>query len=378
MPRQRAYVAKGNKTSEFYVYDWLADTSWQSLSPIPPGPSGKPPSRGCRGTGDGLRYIYMVKGNNTNEFWRYDAAVDSWVQMPDVPESPSGKRVKSGVDLVHTTVRDTGCIFLLKGNTDEFLSYNTASRDWRFLPGAPVTAKTGYPEGSWLAPDDSLHIYAHRARYHELRRFNIQTGTWDTVRLRGMPFLGCMGRNKKSKDGGAADRFRGRILAIKGGNTNEFWCYNTATDSWVERETIPSIGVTFKKLKVKAGGDIVAVDPGGRLYALKGKSLELWVYLESDDDRRHGPCPDSTSTALLSRAEMGKPCAAAIVSGSAAWFPSWCSSQRVTVLDASGRAVRRVQRLSGCFDLADLRSGVYFIRAENNGRASIRRMQIIR
>jgi hypothetical protein len=42
--------------------------------------------------------VYMLKGGNTNEFWKYDIAANNWSQMDalwDIPAG-SGKKVKSG------------------------------------------------------------------------------------------------------------------------------------------------------------------------------------------------------------------------------------------------------------------------------------------
>jgi hypothetical protein len=87
-----------------------------------------------------------------------------------------------------------------------------------------------------------------------------------------------MGKTKKSKDGGCAARRDDCIYALKGGNTQEFWRYNPAADSWREFETIPQFGSTLKKKKVKAGGDMTS--NGDFIYAFKGnKTLEFWQYV---------------------------------------------------------------------------------------------------
>jgi hypothetical protein len=167
MSADLVYAAKGNKTDEFYRYDWLAYPEWRSVSPIPLGPSGKLPRKGCRGASDGERYIYMAKGGNTCEFWRYDVVADTWTQLPDVPEQPSGKRVRSGTGMVCTRLRDASNVCLLKGNARDFLRFNTLAGRWEVLPSAPVVTGSHYDEGSWLVYDDSQYIYCHRAKLHE-------------------------------------------------------------------------------------------------------------------------------------------------------------------------------------------------------------------
>ncbi|MEO0082605.1 MAG: hypothetical protein ABIL25_10035, partial [candidate division WOR-3 bacterium] len=83
------YVAKGNKATDFYMYDPLAGDSgtWYEKEEIPgnEGTKLKPPSKGCVGVSDGVQYVYMTKGNNTLGFWRYDAVANTWDSMPGVP-----------------------------------------------------------------------------------------------------------------------------------------------------------------------------------------------------------------------------------------------------------------------------------------------------
>ncbi|MBM3322328.1 hypothetical protein FJY69_02455, partial [candidate division WOR-3 bacterium] len=93
------YATKGNKTSEFYSYNYARD-SWTTLQPVPPGREGKPCDKGCRIASDGGDNIYLVKGNNTLGFFRYSLADSGWTQLVDVPLGTTGKKVKGGTDLV--------------------------------------------------------------------------------------------------------------------------------------------------------------------------------------------------------------------------------------------------------------------------------------
>jgi hypothetical protein len=65
------------------------------------------------------------------------------------------------------------------------------------------------------------------------------------------------------------------IYAFKGNNTNEFYCYDIATNNWSAKETIPWVG---RKKRVKAGGQL-CYDNERYIYALKGgNTLEFWRY----------------------------------------------------------------------------------------------------
>ncbi|MGC8797412.1 MAG: T9SS type A sorting domain-containing protein [candidate division WOR-3 bacterium] len=280
------FALKGNKTGDFYLYDPIADT-WHQLRPIPLGVEQKPPRRGSVGVAGG-DYIYATKGNNTLGFWRYNVELDSWEQLNDVPVG-SGKRVKVGTDMVYIKRPhvDTGYVYLLKGYTDEFYRYNTITGQWETLAPAPLTL-TGrrWDRGSWLIyrkEGQNYYIYAHKSKYHELWRYDVLGDSWFSQQLKGMPYPSRLtGKSKKAKDGSAGAYYNDAIYALKGGNTCEFWRYDVLGDSWVEMDTMPSVGSLGKKKRVKGGGDIVLFEDGA-FFALKGgKSPELWRYYLAD------------------------------------------------------------------------------------------------
>ena len=74
------------------------------------------------------------------------------------------------------------------------------------------------------------------------------------------------GKNKNVKDGGAlayAAKPRprptdtGYVYAFKGNNTYEFYRYNTITNAWVSRDSIPAFDRLCKKKAVKKGAALV-------------------------------------------------------------------------------------------------------------------------
>ncbi len=273
------YAAKGNKVADFYSYDPIGDT-WHLLHLWPEGREMKPPYRGAAAAADGNGHIYATKGNNSLGFWRYDIDGDSWHQLPDVLLGSTGKKVKGGTDLVYVDGGASGYVYMLKGYKSEFHRFDIASQTWEMLPSAPEAGRPKWDKGSWLVYDGSRYMYAHKAKYHQLWRYDDIAGQWDTLTLRGMPLVSRTGRSKKSKDGGSGAFDNGRIWALKGGNTCEFYRYDIAGDSWSEKDTMPSVGSTARKKRVKAGGDI-ATFRENFLYALKGnKTRELWYYYE--------------------------------------------------------------------------------------------------
>jgi hypothetical protein len=243
------------------------------------------------------------------------------------------------------------------------------------LPDAPGT-NDKYDKGSWLCYDGGTGIYCHKAKYHELHRFDVQTGIWGPA-LTGMPFLNGRGREKKSKDGGSAAWHAGAVYALKGGGTQEFWTYTASMDSWAELETIPYYGSTNKKKAVKDGGAIISFG-GGVFFALKGnKCREFWHY------RIPGPPPGVV--------EPESPFLRAARPGSIAVWPNPARSRAfvslgtgialpatLRVYDIVGKAVLERAVSSDIFevDCRSLTPGVYFVRVLTPGRTHSARLTI--
>jgi hypothetical protein len=268
----RIFASRGNRTSDFFEYNPAKD-SWKRLASWLPGTEGKAPAKGSTGCADGSGHVFATKGGNTQGFYRYDAAKDSWHQRKDVPLGISNKRVKGGADIIWAYKAGTGYAYLLKGYKNEFWRYYTDGDSWHALADAPIGGSQKWDKGSWLAYDGARTIYAHKSKYHEFYKYDIETDVWNPTALLGMPIPGSAGA-KKSKDGGCAVYTNASIYALKGGNTQEFWKYTVATNSWTEKDVIPR-GVLNKR--VKAGADIAAA--GAVLYATKGnKTNELWMY----------------------------------------------------------------------------------------------------
>jgi len=86
-------------------------------------------------------------------------------------------------------------------------------------------------------------------------------------------------KNRAVKDGGALAFIPDSLLfGFKGNNTVEFYCFNLNTGAWSERESIPPIGRSGQKKRVKKGAQL-APDTLGNIYAFKGNNtLEFWRY----------------------------------------------------------------------------------------------------
>ncbi|MEO0085166.1 MAG: T9SS type A sorting domain-containing protein [candidate division WOR-3 bacterium] len=375
--RERFYVAKGNKTPDFYSFDPITGT-WQERDPIPYMPEAKHPGKGGAATSDGYDYIYATKGNNTFGFWRYSVVLDTWDKMTDVPAGSTGKKVKGGTGLAWVVKDGEEFVYLLKGDRNEFLRYRVAANDWQQMPPAPVGRKLKWDKGSWLVFDGDQSLYAFKAKVHELWRYDLTADTWFVQQQTPMPtYSELTNRNKKAKNGSCATWMSGAIYVLKGGNTSEFWSYHPSGDSWHELDTMPSFGSTGRRRRVNDGAGIAAYGQGV-LFALKGnKTLEFWRYVAGEQVGRPEPNPgrqsiqaDATDRLAQITLRVGS-----VIAGdhaTIAYALPGSGAGTLRVFDAAGRVVRRLA-LAGTgqraglvsVEISGLAAGVYVLRLES-------------
>ena len=388
------YGAKGNRRGDFYAYFPSASSdSWSQRALIPPGAEGKLPAKGAAGFSDGNAVLYATKGNNTLGFWKYDCVGDSWQQKTDVPLGPSGKKVKGGTDLVVASSGGANYVYLLKGYRNEFYKYDPATSTWTQLPNAP-SPYVKWDNGSWLAYDQQNTIFAHQARYHRFYSFNTLTDQWDTNQLSPMPIAGS-GGSKKSKDGGCATYHDSAIYALKGGNTQEFWKYNIAADTWFEKEMIPRGAPKMKK--VKSGADITTMPPASdrpgqpaELPALTGNNTgNFWTYTTPGGAGPPMDCAsnrDGVGAAERRRDEPFLTLAPNPLSGrfvSLQYSVTGPGPATARVYDVTGRSVLSASLITeragtAMLDCHGLEAGVYLLKVEGAGFAAVRKLVVQR
>lgn len=277
------FLLKGNNTCEFYHYNARSE-SWTTMESIPAiGQSGKKKrvKKGATLAKD-LRAAsgittFATKGNSTLEFWEYSGF---WQQRPDVPAG--AKPVKDGASMTFVTAGDSGYCYLLKGSgTQEFYRFNIAANSWETRSPAPLGI-TGRPfkKGSCITYDYDRHrIYALKgsAKVNEFFAYDCAADNWSS--LKEMPLVGRSGKKKKLGDGAGLVYAQGRVYALKGSNTLEFWCYDPSTDAWNQLTDVPLGGGKG----VKSGGGIAAAraltptDAWTTLYIIKGNGT--WEFL---------------------------------------------------------------------------------------------------
>jgi hypothetical protein len=131
------YLIKGNFTYEFYRFNMNRGV-WETMANCPSGPSGKPPGQGGCVTATSDR-IYSLKGGGRTEFYSFDPLSLSWRMEPSIPTGSSGKGVGPGGCMTWDG-RDT--TYCLKGNcTNEFWAYSLSAGNWTQLFNMPTASK---------------------------------------------------------------------------------------------------------------------------------------------------------------------------------------------------------------------------------------------
>jgi hypothetical protein len=268
------YLLKGNNTCEFYRFD-PATKVWSALDPIPErGLDNVPRTVKEGGT---LAQVggkfYATKGGNSLEFWEYDPAALSgqrWTQKEDVPAGSKG--VSNGAGAAGVQDGPNSYVFLLKASgTFEAYWYNVGYARWEdAYSDAPGDKNKKWAEGSCVTSDGVSTVYALKGEHNEFYAYDVYTSTW-----LAKPDLPLGPKNKQAKGGAAICYHLGKVYCIKGSNSQEFWVYDCNANTWTQG---PDVTLGEHKTRVQDGGALVYCRSSRYLFATKGNCLELWSF----------------------------------------------------------------------------------------------------
>lgn len=370
---QVLFALKGNGTNEFYRYHVSGD-SWHALTPVPFGERERMVKKGSA-----LAYsasdtvLYCLKGNNTREFWKYDAVGNRWERRRDLPPGESGRAVKGGAGLVFHQQGNERYVYALKGNrTREFWRYHDATDQWELLKSVPEgPRRLTIADGSAMT-NAAGNVYALKGSGNEFCRYSIAGDSW--VELKPMPLTGAAGRRRKAKSGTGLAWGSSIVAALKGGY-GEFWGYHPAADTWYEMESLPRLpsGKTLKKGGALAHGS-------GYFWALKGnRTSEFYRYTQGTDGDDDGE--PALTRPVEPAAVAGRQAVRFGISPNPARDRAVLSltsspiahNLSLSVYDATGRCVLvdapgfGRQSSSASLDLRFLPAGVYLVRLNGAG-----------
>jgi subtilisin family serine protease len=132
--------------NEFYAFNTETDIWSGPLTGMPTsGSSGSKKAKdgSCGAWLDGC--VYALKGNNTQEFWQYNAATNWWLELDTIPKGATGKRIRYGADIA--TATGFG-LFALKGNK--------SNQFWSYRPAPPGGTDAGFARSVGQPPGQDL------------------------------------------------------------------------------------------------------------------------------------------------------------------------------------------------------------------------------
>jgi hypothetical protein len=285
---QFVWCLKGNNTNEFYCYQVEADSgAWQAADSLPLVSQQRGKTRRVKkgsvlvaGT-DGM--IYAAKGGGSDEWWQYNPAHDTgqpgWVEEAMVPLGM--RALEQGAGAVAVSINGHSYVYLLKGSeTTEFYRYDCGANTWAPMAAAPLGA-SGKPfrDGSCLAYDPTMNlIYCLKGHYDEFFAYSVDGDTWLNP-LPMLPVIGLTGKPKEAKSGAAMTWLNREVYALKGDNTDELFAYDPSLAywHWDPQQQYP-LG---SGKKVGLGGALISAPDAanglGALFSTKGNNTaEFW------------------------------------------------------------------------------------------------------
>jgi hypothetical protein len=361
-------VYAGHGYTDFFDRFNIASDTWAGRNPW------YTPGAGSCACADGSLYVYAALGG-CRKYFRFAVNNNLWAPMESVPTA-----IGSGGSCVFTT---GGKTLLLTGTV------STLCYLYQFTPGSGIgswaardtpPAVTSWGAGSWLAYDNVNNlVYALAATSNSLYKYDVKGDSWFTPTLASLPATPGVG--------GCGAFLNGRIYALRGNGTNEFYSYNIAANGWARLENVPT--PSGDAMNVGDGASITT--NGQSLYVEKGNSsYRLYQYVPGGTVFGSAPTPivggvTAQIVCDTSFAIVPNP----LVSGFATLSftrPLESSNPRflLSVYNVSGQTVLTQALAVGCeasgvsLDLHHLTNGVYVMRLTSDGFAGTQKLVVRR
>ena len=198
---------------------WLEPTPWSM-------------NHGTAVVYDGSRYIYVLRGYNTNSFARYDTVYDSYQYLPGAPWS-----AQQGAYIIYDRSRNR--LWAIQGNGGTgFAYYDLNAHSWTSVAALPVAANWG----SWIehtcsalysgANDDRIY-YAPANGSSAFYAYSISGNSFTSLASApGSLGAGSIGLWIYNYD-------PDKILVIRGGGTTDIYLYSISGNSWTTYNYTP-------------------------------------------------------------------------------------------------------------------------------------------
>ncbi len=214
----KIYVIFGGYSKKFYNYD-IATNAWTAM----------PDLLDTIWTGGSIGFdgtnLYVMRGNASTDFWRYNMALGEWQSL-----APVTLAVSAGADLVYGL--DGNFYTPRGGNTLTFYRYNIATNVWS--QKTDITAANQFNGSQKGAYANGYIYYARAAGTTGFLRYNIATSAWDVLAV--TPAV--------ATDNSIAFNPNDNLLYfLRGGGSYDLWKFNPAlgvTGDWVGPQQVVS------------------------------------------------------------------------------------------------------------------------------------------
>ncbi len=158
---------------------------------------------------DGSSNLYVLLGNGTDAFWKYNIATNLWTQEASVGQ---GGAIVNGGSMAYD---GNGNLYVLPGNnTTSFYKYNVATNAWLQISSAPAIVN-----GGSMAYDGNGNFYAlmgNNTNY--FYKYNVAQNIWYTGAAAPAQAPGNV-------NGGALAFGNGSFFALQGNGATGYWEY---------------------------------------------------------------------------------------------------------------------------------------------------------
>jgi hypothetical protein len=273
------YLILGNNTLDFLKYN-NETTRWLPVdSSVPIGSVNRRVKKGAYIVNDG-QYIYVLKGGGTNEFFKYNPLDGIWDTLP----SPGFRKGVKGGFACFVSYQGGKFIYAGSGsNTNEWKRFDIVNNLWE-TPSPETLPAHRVKIGSGLAYDNTSMIYflLGGGRENDFYICDLGSGiaTKQWVAKNDLPFYPPENlKKKKVKEGGCLEYAGGKIFAVKGGNTKGLWYYDKLADQWQYDGEIFGADSTPAEKGIKAGRSLTYSATAGGIFCIIGNNTnEFWFY----------------------------------------------------------------------------------------------------
>lgn len=259
------FVLRGNTSTDFWKYD-VSENSWGNLAATP----------GNISTGGDLvngqnGYLYLIRGGNTQSFDRYNLTTRAWDTSPaDTPSTGCGGTLCRMNGNQRGVYHGGYLYFLQSAGYTQFLRFNVSAGTWEVLSSDAAPATVQYSSLTLNSNDDLLYAFRGNGTY-DFWKFDpdAAAGTrWVGPRQVNNGTNGTVstGGDLIWNEGTGASNY---VYCIRGGNTANFYRFNVATNTWTAMANVSYGNVNY---------DLKGTWQGGSLYFPRYNNTSIYTF----------------------------------------------------------------------------------------------------